>query len=131
MSKQVLVMKKFPKIRNLRTGKYCSQAAHASVGSVFSIGSYDEKTDSFVIPLHNPFVKSWITGSFKKITCYVETDEELKEIYEKAKTLGLPCSLIVDAGHTEFNGEPTITAVGIGPESDELIDTITGKLPLF
>lgn len=130
-SKQVIVMKKFPKERNMRHGKYIAQGSHASVGSLFSIGHVDEKTNSFVIPLCNEFVKSWVTGSFKKVTCYVESDEDAVAIYEKAKALGMPCALIVDAGRTEFNGVPTITAVGIGPESEEFVDTVTGHLPLF
>jgi PTH2 family peptidyl-tRNA hydrolase len=125
-SKQVLVMKKFP---SLRTGKYCAQAAHASVGAVFSLG--EVKGNSLVIPLDNPFVKDWVTGSFAKITLQVDTDQELVDIYNAARKAGLPTALIKDAGRTEFNGVPTLTAVGIGPDNPELIDKITGHLKLF
>lgn len=126
-SKQVLVMRQFkPK---LRTGKYCSQAAHASVGAIFSQGEVDG--DYFKIPLHNPFVREWVVGRFKKITVYVESEEELLELYERARLLGLNSCIIKDAGLTEFNGVPTITAVGIGPGDPEIIDSLTGKLPLF
>jgi len=128
-SKQVLVMKKFPKDRNLRTGKYCAQASHASLGAVFSIGEMDG--DYLKIPLKDPFVKDWVIGRFTKITCYVTTDQELTDLYEAAKLAGLPCALIRDAGLTEFNGVPTLTAVGIGPGNEEEINKITGKLPLF
>ena len=125
-SKQVLVMKKFPK--GLRTGKYVSQGSHASVGALFSKGVIDG--DYFKIPLIDPFVRAWITGRFKKITVYVESDEELHNLYNLAHALGLPSSLIRDAGLTEFN-EPTLTAVGIGPGDPAVIDSITGQLPLF
>lgn len=131
MSKQVLVMKKFPKDRNMRTGKYIAQGSHASVGALFSIGGISHDGKSFVIPLNNPFVHAWVTGNFKKVVVYVETDEELVEIYQMAKEAGLPAALIRDSGLTEFKGEPTLTAVGIGPDDENLINEITGKLPLF
>lgn len=130
-SKQVLVMKKFPKDRNMRTGKYIAQGAHASVGALFSIGGLSKDGKSFVIPLDNPFVNAWVTGNFKKVAVYVETDADLVEIYNQAKRAGLPAAIIKDAGLTEFKGEPTLTAVGIGPEDEEAINKITGHLPLF
>lgn len=131
MSKQVLVMKKFPKDRNMRTGKYVAQGAHASVGALFSIGRISEDSKSFSIPLENPFVREWVTGNFKKVTVYVETDEALLEIYQKACANGVAAALIRDAGLTEFNSVPTLTAVGIGPDSDEQVNKITGHLSLF
>jgi PTH2 family peptidyl-tRNA hydrolase len=130
-SKQVLVMKKFPKDRNMRTGKYVAQGAHASVGALFSAGSISKDGKSFVIPLHNPFIHAWVTGNFKKVALYVESDEALVEIYNQARKAGLPTALIRDAGLTEFKGEPTLTAVGIGPEDEVMINEITGHLPLF
>lgn len=130
-SKQVLVMKKFPKDRNMRTGKYVAQGAHASMGAILSIGRFDSIKNEFVIPLSNPFVASWITGRFKKVAVYVNDDAELIAVYNEARKAGLAVSLIRDAGLTEFDGVPTLTAVGIGPDNPELIDKITGHLKLF
>ena len=130
-SKQVLVMKKFPKDRNMRTGKYVAQGAHASLGAVFSLGRMDPDLQHFVIPTHNPFVYEWIVGRFTKVAVYVETYEELEALYIKAKEAGIASSLITDAGLTEFNGVPTMTAVGIGPDDVEKVNTITEHLPLF
>ena len=127
-AKQVIVMKKFA---SLRTGKYCAQASHASMGALLSIGKFDGYGDNFIIPLHNPFVREWLTGAFKKVTLYVETEEELLAIYEAARQASLPTSLIKDSGLTEFNGVPTLTAVGIGPADAFGIDAITGHLKLF
>jgi PTH2 family peptidyl-tRNA hydrolase len=128
-AKQVIVMKKFPKSRNMRTGKYVAQGAHAAMGSLFSVGAISG--DNFVIPLSNPFVKEWVLGNFKKVAVYVETDQELIDIYTKAKNANIACALIRDSGLTEFDGVPTLTAVGIGPDNEEEINKLTGHLPLF
>lgn len=128
-AKQVIVMKKFPKDRNMRTGKYVAQGAHASVGAILKLSHIQD--DNLVIPLKDPFVWEWLTGNFKKVTLYVETDQELVDLYKKAQESGLPAALIKDAGLTEFNGVPTLTAVGIGPGNEELINKITGHLRLF
>ena len=130
-SKQVLVMKKFPKERNMRTGKYVAQGAHASLGAILGLGQITHDEEHFVIPLNNDFVKAWIMGNFKKVTCYVTTDQELYDLHDAAKSAGIACALIRDAGLTEFNGIPTLTAVGIGPDNEDLINKITGNLPLF
>jgi PTH2 family peptidyl-tRNA hydrolase len=130
-SKQVLVMKKFPKARNMRTGKYCAQASHASLGAVFSLGRISSDGTRLIIPLSNFFVRDWITGRFTKVTCYVETDEELDAIHNAAQDAGIASCIITDAGLTEFDGVPTKTAVGIGPDDADKINLITGNLPLF
>lgn len=129
-SKQILVMRKFIGAGS-RTGKYVAQGAHASLGAVFSLGTIAEDEKTFSISLENPFVKEWITGSFKKVAVYVETEAELIELYTISKEMGVACSLIRDSGLTEFGGVHTLTAVGIGPDDSEVIDKITGKLPLF
>lgn len=128
-SKQVLVMKKFPK--GLRTGKYVAQGAHACLGAFMSLGHLTADQNALVIPLTDPFVKEWVTGPFAKVTLQVETDQELVDLHKKALAAGLPAVLIKDAGRTEFGGVPTLTAVGIGPGNIEVIDTITGHLKLF
>ena len=57
--------------------------------------------------------------------------EELMDLYNKAKEMNLPVSLIEDAGLTEFNGEKTITATAIGAASSERIDKLTKNLKLL
>lgn len=58
------------------------------------------------------------------------SEEELLDIYNKAIEAVLPCSLIKDAGLTEFK-EPTYTAVAIGPSRPNDVDKITGHLKLL
>ena len=122
-------MKKFPKDQHLRTGKYVAQGSHAAVGALLSLGKANG--DQFIIDMSDPFVKEWLTGRFKKVCVQVDTDQELVDIYVEAGKAGLARALIKDAGLTEFNGVPTLTAVGIGPGDPDKIDKITGHLKLF
>ena len=69
--------------------------------------------------------------SYTKITCSVDSEQELDEIYNKAKKAGLETHLIIDNGLTEFNGVPTKTIVAIGPHYSEKIDPITKHLKLL
>ncbi len=72
----------------------------------------------------------WLSEKFTKICVSVNSEHELLELYNKAKRAGIPCSLIRDAGMTEFK-EPTYTAVAIGPEFPDKVDPLTGDLPLL
>lgn len=135
-TKQVIVMRKDLKVRK---GKYCSQAAHASIASLLKLfykeTIVDDK-DNHYTRLSVEFGKDsiledWLGGVFTKITVYVESEEELIEIFDKALEANLPCALITDAGLTEFHGVPTTTCCCIGPYLSEEIDKITGDLPLL
>ena len=143
---QVIVMRiKYPagegKTKKLRTGKLIAQGSHASVAFLTDKirNTWDKQgyrvawTDGSQmgrVDLSEEEV-IWIEDKFTKICVYVETEEELLAIYEEAKEAGLTSHLIQDCGDTEFNGVPTITAVGIGPHYKSKLDPITGHLPLF
>jgi peptidyl-tRNA hydrolase, PTH2 family len=75
-------------------------------------------------------MQDWLEGSFTKVCVSVNSEQELLAIYEAAIKAGLPCSLIKDAGHTEFK-EPTLTCCAIGPAYSGEIDKITGALSLL
>ena len=138
--KQVIVFR-HDLLKNLRKGKIAAQVAHASLGALLKCANRTEHTNGFLntdkwIRIEFDFNKDsvldkWLNGIFTKICVYVENEEELLEIYNKAQAAGLPCSLITDAGNTEFHGVPTNTCVGIGPSWSEDIDEITGNLKLF
>lgn len=137
--KQVLIWRS--DVRNVqghkvRTGKIAAQLAHASLKALLD-GSIRHRTfngnfdDCLCISLDNKALKEWISGRYAKISVSVDTEQELIEIYNKAKEAGLLCSLIVDAGLTEFGGISTHTAVAIGPAFPEEIDPITSHLKLL
>ena len=120
--KQVIIIRKDLKMRR---GKECSQSAHASMK--FIVDGLREARQ------FREAEKQWLfNGSFKKICLIVESEQELIDIYEKAKDeYGLIASMIIDSGLTEFGGELTKTAVAIGPDYSEIIDKVTGKLKLY
>ncbi len=112
--------RKYPSGVKLRRGKEIAQGAHAS-----------QLATQMAAELNTPAYQSWVAGPIAKVCVYVETEEELVALAEKAAAAGLPYALITDAGHTEFHGVPTRTALGIGPAYPEDIDPITGHLPLY
>lgn len=123
--KQVIILRKD---LNMRKGKLVAQGAHASMGAILSLCKQDG--DKLVLEMDER-VKPWLTGRFKKICVYVNSEEELLQIYNTALTNGLVCSIIKDSGLTEFHGVPTLTAVAVGPDSEDKIDEVTKHLPLF
>ena len=123
--KQVIVMRKD---LNMRKGKLVAQGAHASMGAILSLCKQDG--DRLVLEMDER-TKPWLTGRFKKICVYVNSEQELLEIYNTALTNGLVCSIIKDSGLTEFHGIPTLTAVAVGPDREDRIDAVTKHLPLF
>ncbi len=68
---------------------------------------------------HFKEIDHWLRNSFRKICVYVNSEEELKEVYQKALDKGLMSNLVEDNGTTEFNGVRTLTCCAIGPHYDE------------
>ena len=128
MVKQVIVMRKD---LNMRKGKMVAQGAHASLKVIMDRFSEDDGKN-FVIRYYNrKYLNEWLQGKFTKICLSVDSAEELCAIYNECNKQGIPCSMIVDAGLTEFHGNPTKTCIGIGPFDAEEIDKITGHLKLL
>ena len=128
MNKQVIVLRRD---LNMRLGKSCSQAAHASMAfmtkrlmlfkTVPTIGSLEL----------SPEEKEWIKGTFTKIVVGAGSEQELRDLQAKALEAGLEAHLITDNGLTEFAGVPTVTALAIGPAHEDKINPITGHLKLL
>lgn len=139
-SKQVIVWRKDLKVS---LGKFGSQVAHASIGCILNRMGKEEDDDFapkgirlgwkkrclYYFP--DDEVALWINGTFTKILLEVNTEQELLDIYQKAKEAKLNACLIKDNGTTEFDGVATHTCVGIGPNWNEDIDKITGHLKLL
>ncbi|MEM0010860.1 MAG: peptidyl-tRNA hydrolase Pth2 [Candidatus Bathyarchaeia archaeon] len=114
--KQVIVLRSDIK---MSPGKAAVQASHAAVSSA------EEARRNYP-----SWWREWIESGQCKIVLKVNSESEILELMRKAKELNLPVALISDMGLTEL--EPgTITALGIGPAPSNLIDKITGSLPLY
>lgn len=99
----------------LPKGKLAVQVAHASVEAVLK--SSESK------------VEEWRDTGAKKVVLKVKDEKELRSFLKKANASKLVTALITDAGLTVV--EPgTTTALAIGPDQDEKIDQLVGKLKL-
>ncbi len=125
--KQVILVRKDLKMRR---GKEIAQSCHASLAALLNWGSFNNEVDCFKLPINDEF-KDWLLDKFAKICVTVQSEEELIHYYNLAKQAGIPCSLILDEGLTEFGGIKTYTCAAIGPWTSDVIDPITGKLPLY
>ena len=100
-------------------GKLAAQASHASLSAAELAQASKPK-----------WYEGWKTEGQAKIVLKVQSEEELRGLFLKAKSAGLPASLIQDKGLTQL--EPgTTTCLGIGPGPDGEIVGITGKLKLL
>ena len=128
--KQVIVVRKD---LNMRKGKIAAQVAHASMKVFLDMSTHYPGEHFLRIPLrgeNSPF-HQWLLGRFTKVCVYVNSEQELMDVYTKAISYEIPSALVIDAGLTEFNGVPTKTCAAIGPEFPDRIDPITGHLKLL
>ncbi|NOY27714.1 MAG: aminoacyl-tRNA hydrolase [Oligoflexia bacterium] len=118
--KQVLVYRRDLKMRK---GKIAAQCAHAAL-AVF-LHRDTGTADRMDVPMNGPMAW-WLRHSMAKIVLSVDDESALLRVHELARDAGLPTAVITDAGRTEFHGQPTRTAVAVGPALSTEIDEITG-----
>ena len=111
--KQVILVRKDLKMPK---GKISVQVSHASVEATL-------KSDREII-------RKWNEEGMKKVVLKVDSKEELLKYREKADNANLVIALVTDAAKTFFK-KPELTCLAIGPDKDEKIDKITGKLKLL
>jgi len=111
--KQVILVREELK---LPKGKLAAQSSHASVDAVL-------KSDKKIVEL-------WKKEGAKKVILKVKDEKELFKYKQMAEDLELKTALIKDAGRTVL--EPgTVTCLGIGPDLEEKIDKVSGKLKMM
>ncbi len=111
--KQVIAVRadlKLPK------GKMAAQCSHAAVEAA--------------IRSDKNLVKKWRDEGQKKIIVKIADLKELYRINQDAKDVGIATAVITDAGKTVI-APGTTTCIALGPDDEEKIDRVTGKLSLM
>jgi len=104
---------------DISRGKTAVQVAHAAV-----MCALDSRARA------KPWLDRWLDEGQRKVVLKAPDLKTLRHLKERAEAEGLVSVLVQDAGLTEV--EPgTVTCLGIGPAPDEVVDRITGQLPLY
>ncbi|KAM9846991.1 peptidyl-tRNA hydrolase 2, mitochondrial [Aulostomus maculatus] len=100
-------------------GKVAAQCSHAAVSA------YKQ------VQRRNPdLLKQWEYCGQPKVVVKAPDEDTLIELLGQAKEVGLPISLIQDAGRTQI-APGSRTVLGIGPGPADLLDRVTGDLKLY
>ena len=137
-SKMMIVMRRDLKMRK---GKIAAQAGHACTEALLMALTKEDRLSDLVITdegmmlnteeKKNTPLSDWFNYGCAKICVYVDSQEELLNIANKAKEKDIIAAVILDAGMTEFHGEPTRTCLALEPLESEVADELTGGLPLY
>jgi peptidyl-tRNA hydrolase, PTH2 family len=103
-------------------GKQISQAGHAYLGAFINANPSVQSEYHSELPKH--------PGT--KVCLAAKNLNQLFRAKEQAEFAGIPTYLVTDSGCANFfNGEPTITALGLGPVTKSKIKHITKKFQLL
>jgi peptidyl-tRNA hydrolase len=106
----------------MSAGKIASQAGHAYLGAFLQC----QKS--------NPQILADYLRDFPgaKVCLKANNLDALLRAQAEAIASGIPCSLITDSGCPNFfDGQPIITAIGLGPARSNQIKHITRRFPLL
>ena len=137
-SKMMIVMRRDLKMRK---GKIAAQAGHACIDAVLMalnkegrMNDFEMTDDGFNLKMTDKPVtplSDWFLYGCAKVCVYVDSEEALLDIANKAKEREIIASVITDAGMTEFHGMPTKTCLALEPLPAKIADELTGNLPLY
>jgi PTH2 family peptidyl-tRNA hydrolase len=106
----------------MNTGKVASQAGHAYLGAFIN---------------SNPDLKAAYHSEFPispgtKVCLSCKNINHLLRAEAEAQAAGIPTYRVVDSGcENFFNGEPIVTALGLGPATKDQINHITRRFQLM
>jgi PTH2 family peptidyl-tRNA hydrolase len=103
----------------LSPGKLAAQVAHAAVACAFDTKRNNSK-----------WFHKWQDEGGKKAVVKVDSEKDFYPLKEKAEELKIAAQIISDAGFTEIPAG-TKTVLGIGPAPRNIIDQVTGDLPIL
>jgi peptidyl-tRNA hydrolase, PTH2 family len=99
----------------LPKGKLAAQVAHAAVGAFVSASAQAQL--------------AWFQVGMPKIVVYAADADALIQLEARAHERQIPACLVHDAGRTVIPAG-TITCLGLGPAPPDVLDPLTGDLPL-
>lgn len=104
-------------------GKIASQAGHAYLGAyIAALKQTPEVTSDYHSELPSPGTKVCLKGRLK----------DIQRAQEECQRAGIPSYLVIDSGCSNFfNGEPTITAFGFGPVTEDKLPKFLKKLQVL
>ena len=76
------------------------------------------------------YLRRWERSGQAKIAVQAKSQEELVELRDRARALGLVAEVIADAGRTQIEAG-SLTVLGVGPAPKSVVDQITGALKLL
>ncbi|KAF4523634.1 hypothetical protein B566_EDAN010143 [Ephemera danica] len=104
---------------SMKKGKIAAQCCHAAVGC-FRLARKKQPR----------ILSHWEGAGEPKVVLKCSNEEEMLSLETAAKSLGLLSVLIRDAGRTQVEAG-SITALGIGPAEQHLLDEVVGHLKLL
>ena len=105
-------------LKGMGNGKKMAQCCHAAVGCY--------KRAMKVCP---NAVKWWDRTGCAKIAVKCPTEAEMIDIWQKARSIGMPCYLVEDAGRTQI-AAGSRTVLGLGPAPAHIYEGLTSHLKL-
>jgi PTH2 family peptidyl-tRNA hydrolase len=137
-AKMMIVMRRDLKMRK---GKIAAQAGHACIDAVLRALQKEDRMNDLEMSADGMMLNNndkptsplceWFNGGCTKVCVYVDSEEALLEIAQKAEARGIIAAVITDWGLTEFHGEHTKTCLALEPLPAEIADELTGELPLY
>lgn len=111
-------------------GKLAAQVAHASVGA------FRQNINPEIFAGSDLFIRGfnlnegWFDEGFRKIVLKVPGITDILKAEAKCIEHRVPYFVVYDFGLTEL-AEDTMTCIGIGPDLNENVDKVTGRMKLW
>lgn len=127
--KQVIVIRADLK---LRRGKECAQVAHAASMWLreYALEANTSSDRGFPPAALKQVQLAWLVSNYRKIVVKATTEKQLRDLHYEAERRGLTAYLVTDDGLTEVQSG-TITALAIGPHSEDAFVGLTDHLVLY
>ena len=105
---------------NMSSGKMAAQAGHGFLDVFIKAQEMRPET----IPLYK-------TNHGIKVCLKAKNLYQLERAKAELEEAGIPVALITDLGYTQFEGQPTITVLGVGPAKRNEVNHILKRFQLL